>query len=485
MSKLSCSRKGYRIVLAFSYIYQITIMAQQDVILQKRVKEWLDDYLAIKKSLIENKGYSKSDKDAFIYLAEIPAHIQFEEDTLENSCKTINSLASEIPDKELSTKLYSFHGNCSTTYKDKEKFTLFCQLLNEKEAYKNRHRKPINIEKVAQAWFTLVYTIPKSTASFTEDAQSAFMRLALLPLEAVITKMKAEEHILVLQSFANEPSTDGKLAAQIKEFTSLCQSIFYDKEQYALFHSALEKQNTLAALSKIKKEIEERERRFKEEQSKPKPSPQPKPQPKPQPNPQPIPHERTFTSFLKSNQLYIITAFTFIVAVCFFCLHSSKPDTLSTTPANLPKTEAAPTEQALPKASQPAKSPLATTPAPTSDKPMSDKELVEAGTKAYRSLKYDEALEYFEKAANNGQMLAQYNLAKMYLNGNGTSKNPQIAAQWFMKAARQGDAAAQYMIGKMYLEGQGVSKDEQQALTWLKKAAAQGNKEAISILKRY
>lgn len=54
-----------------------------------------------------------------------------------------------------------------------------------------------------------------------------------------------------------------------------------------------------------------------------------------------------------------------------------------------------------------------------------------------------------------------------------------------MKAARQGDAAAQYMIGKMYLEGQGVSKDEQQALTWLKKAAAQGNKEAISILKRY
>lgn len=459
-------------------------MAQQDVILQKRVKEWLDDYQAIKKSLMENKGYSKSDIDAFIYLAEIPAHNQFDESSLENSCKTINGLASEIPDKELSTKLYSFHGNCSTTYKDKEKFTLFCQLLNEKEEYKNRHRKPINIEKVAQAWYTLMYAISASTASFTDDAQSAFMRLALLPLETVITKMKTEEHILVLQSFANEPSTDSKLAAQIKEFISLCQSIFYDKEQYTSFRSALEKQNTLAALSKIKKEIEERERHFKEEQQKEQERRKRQQQPQPKPTPKPKP-ERTFASILKSNQLYIITAFTIIVAVCFFCLHnSSKPDTLSTPPANPPKTEAAPTEQALPKTSKPIKNPLTTTPAPASAKPMSDKELVEAGTKAYRSLNYDEALEYFEKAANNGQMLAQYNLAKMYLNGNGTSKNPQIAAQWFMKAARQGDAAAQYMIGKMYLEGQGVSKDEQQALTWLKKAAAQGNKEAIRILKR-
>lgn len=184
----------------------------------------------------------------------------------------------------------------------------------------------------------------------------------------------------------------------------------------------------------------------------------------------------------KKNKKNIFIGIALSIVLAFFLFinkATEKPESNSSPQADVLQKEYIKEEQTTEISSTPTSSNT------TSAKPMSDKELVEAGTKAYRSLNYDKALEYFEKAANNGQMLAQYNLAKMYLNGNGTSKNPQIAAQWFMKAAQQGDAAAQYMIGKMYLDGQGVNKDEQQALTWLKKAATQGNKEAIKILKRY
>ncbi|MCD8136233.1 MAG: hypothetical protein LUH01_09910 [Parabacteroides gordonii] len=368
--------------------------------------------------------------------------------------------------------------------------------------------------------------ILKSATSLSEDALSAFMLLVLMPLETHTTKMKTEEHILVLQEFADNPSTDSRLAGQIREFISICKNIFYDRIQYPLFRSALERLNVLAALSTIKRENIEKERRFKEEEQKeqerrkrqqqPKPTPQPEPIPQPKPQPGPIP-----TPSQKSKIPSIVAAFAIVAVVTtasFFGLrNNNKPDILPVTPVNPIKTQAVPTvntEKSTSKkqTNKPAKSPKqtsdqsqqtahtlpvtakpklqtnepapATQPQPAPAKPMTDKELVEAGTKAYRSFEFEKALELFEKAANNGQMLAQYNLAKMYLDGNGARKNMPKAAQWFLKAAQQGDAASQYMIGKMYLNGQGVNENGQQAHTWLKKAADQGNEDAIRLLKK-
>jgi hypothetical protein len=52
---------------------------------------------------------------------------------------------------------------------------------------------------------------------------------------------------------------------------------------------------------------------------------------------------------------------------------------------------------------------------------------------------------------------------------------------WYRKAADQGDVNAQYRLGVMHAEGRGVAQDYVQAHMWFKLAAAQGHKEAAEI----
>ena len=58
------------------------------------------------------------------------------------------------------------------------------------------------------------------------------------------------------------------------------------------------------------------------------------------------------------------------------------------------------------------------------------------------------------------------------------------AVEYFQKAAEQGHAEAQYNLGVCYYFGQGVTKSYPEAVKWLKKAAAQGHSDAINILKQ-
>ena len=46
--------------------------------------------------------------------------------------------------------------------------------------------------------------------------------------------------------------------------------------------------------------------------------------------------------------------------------------------------------------------------------------------------------------------------------------------EWYRKAADQGDADAQWILGFMYEKGKGVAKDESTAVEWYRKAADQG-----------
>ncbi len=55
------------------------------------------------------------------------------------------------------------------------------------------------------------------------------------------------------------------------------------------------------------------------------------------------------------------------------------------------------------------------------------------------------------------------------------------------KAAEQGDAKAQFELGKLFKNGQGVPMDQNEAIKWYRKAAAQGltpAKEALDALNR-
>ena len=57
------------------------------------------------------------------------------------------------------------------------------------------------------------------------------------------------------------------------------------------------------------------------------------------------------------------------------------------------------------------------------------------------------------------------------------------AVQWYQKAAEQGSSIAQERLGFMYYNGYGVTKDITQAIYWYKKAAAQDDAIAINALK--
>jgi TPR repeat protein len=89
-----------------------------------------------------------------------------------------------------------------------------------------------------------------------------------------------------------------------------------------------------------------------------------------------------------------------------------------------------------------------------------------------------EALRWWRKAAEQGNALAQYNLAGMYFKGDGVAKDSTEAAKWVRKAAEQGIAEAQFKLGYLYAKGLGVMKDEVEAYKWILLAKAQGNETA-------
>ena len=73
-------------------------------------------------------------------------------------------------------------------------------------------------------------------------------------------------------------------------------------------------------------------------------------------------------------------------------------------------------------------------------------------------------------------------LAKLYENGTGVSQNDSEALEWYRKAAENGNADAQIELGKRYFEGRGVSANEDEAVKWYTKAAENGNTDAQLVL---
>ena len=60
-----------------------------------------------------------------------------------------------------------------------------------------------------------------------------------------------------------------------------------------------------------------------------------------------------------------------------------------------------------------------------------------------------------------------------YFNGLGTEQSEEQAVPWYQKAAEANISIAQYMLGTCYHFGKGVSPNEELALHWLRKAAEQ------------
>ena len=85
----------------------------------------------------------------------------------------------------------------------------------------------------------------------------------------------------------------------------------------------------------------------------------------------------------------------------------------------------------------------------------------------------------YEKNARTDNSEAQYFLAQMYENGYGTSKNEAKALEWYRRAADLYYGRAQFAVGRFYHEGKGgVAKDSKSAAEWYRIASDSGHASA-------
>ena len=88
------------------------------------------------------------------------------------------------------------------------------------------------------------------------------------------------------------------------------------------------------------------------------------------------------------------------------------------------------------------------------------------------------AQKWLRRAADHGSVEAQVKLAELAL----LEDKFDEAVLWFSKAADQDDADAAFNLGSLYYLGRGVAKDEAKAVEYYRKAARLGMREANDVL---
>ena len=82
--------------------------------------------------------------------------------------------------------------------------------------------------------------------------------------------------------------------------------------------------------------------------------------------------------------------------------------------------------------------------------------------------------EWFRRAAEHGDTIAQYNTGVNLRDGQGVSMNHAEAVRWFQRAAAAGHPQAQEALAAALLYGLGIERNPPQAFDWLQRAAASG-----------
>jgi TPR repeat protein len=106
----------------------------------------------------------------------------------------------------------------------------------------------------------------------------------------------------------------------------------------------------------------------------------------------------------------------------------------------------------------------------------------EAGLNALDANNMPQAFQEFLAAAKEGHSDSQFNVALMYEQGLGVSKNEKEALFWYGKSATQGNSGAQFNLGVLYENGIGTTIDYAKANEWYRKASIQGDGLAVGNL---
>ena len=64
----------------------------------------------------------------------------------------------------------------------------------------------------------------------------------------------------------------------------------------------------------------------------------------------------------------------------------------------------------------------------------------------------------------------------------GVARDEFLAVEYYLKAAAQGEALAEYRLGRCHELGIGMEPNQVRATAWYEKAAAKGNADALEAL---
>lgn len=90
----------------------------------------------------------------------------------------------------------------------------------------------------------------------------------------------------------------------------------------------------------------------------------------------------------------------------------------------------------------------------------------------------EKAIYWYQQSANQGYTQAWIHLGQIY-HDEESVQNLSLAFQYFLKAAEQDDTWSQNQVGLMYLEGKGILQNFKEAYKWFSKAAQTGNTDAV------
>jgi TPR repeat protein len=90
----------------------------------------------------------------------------------------------------------------------------------------------------------------------------------------------------------------------------------------------------------------------------------------------------------------------------------------------------------------------------------------DAGLAAAQNGDWDRARREWQARAREGDISAQFRLAKLYVDGRGVQRDPLLAEHWLRRAADRGHVGAQLALAHLYEAGDGIKRDPVEALAW-------------------
>ncbi len=121
---------------------------------------------------------------------------------------------------------------------------------------------------------------------------------------------------------------------------------------------------------------------------------------------------------------------------------------------------------------------------PNTDPDPAINSLLERAASAHQFQEYDSAYSLWTQAADLGNAIAQFQLARLYREGWGVDQDLSRAYELIQLSAKQKLSHAQYQLALYYIKGEQVGKNETLALYWMQLAADQGNRKAEDHLER-